>query len=654
MSADVTETGPGEAETAKKVTPTSRRSFLLGATAAGGLLPLQTAAAKAATTAPADHAITVPAEFATAANTALPKITFPMTGADVFAAACKNEEVAALLCCPGNYKVIHAIAEQGIPVYSGRNELAMCAAADAFIRITGEMAVTSGTEGPGFTTMIMGIANANAARTPLLVLASNTSVKDDDTEAGIQVGEQQSVTTNLRKYGKRLITPQRVHEYAGYAFRQLRTGIPRPVHIDFTNEVTDARFKSAGDLSFFFDKTKYRSESKPYPNPADIKTAIQMLGAAKRPIIVSSTGVFYSKAWDALRKFAEKASIPVCESGAMRGQFPDDHPLSADRSPTALSSADLVFFVGQYCMPTIGEYAFGPEAKYIRIQPTAEDVGRNIPIDLGIVADERATMEALAEAASAASRPDWLNEIHAARAKFEDENEAIYKLGAAFGDAVHPAVIGKELAAFLQGGNIPKEQTTIAQGGFGIARYTRRWLRAFRPGQIMNGNYQYGPVGLDIGYTVGVAAAVRQGAGVQAPYKGKPIVCITGDAGFGYTGLEVETMAKYRMPVVIIIYNNNAWGTWYPQADEVHRAPIHLFQENLRYDKVAEALGGRGEYVTRPEDFRPALERAWKVASEESLPVVINCQGRKEFWLRSKTSPGFLGKVEPGCMSYYH
>jgi thiamine pyrophosphate-dependent acetolactate synthase large subunit-like protein len=500
----------------------------------------------------------------------------------------------------------------------------------------------------------MAIANANAARTPLLVLASNTSVKDEDTEAGIQVGYQQPTTVGLRKYGKRLITPQRVHEYAGYAFRQLRTGIPRPVHLDFTNEVTDARFKSAADLSFFFDKTKYRSESKPHPNPVDIKAAVAMLSQAKRPIIVSSIGVFYNRAWGPLRELAEKANIPVVESGAMRGQFPDDHPLSADRSPSALSSADVVMLVGQYCMPTIGEYAFGPEARYIRVEPVGEDIGRNLPIDLGIVADERATMEALAQAMPAMSHPEWLAEIADARTKFEAENERLYGLGAAFTDAVHPAVIGKHLAEFLQHGDIPKEQTTIAQGGFGIARYTRRWLRAFRPGQIMNGNYQYGPVGLDIGYTVGVAAAVRQGAGVQAAYKGHPVVCVTGDAGFGYSGMEIETMAKYRMPVIIIVYNNKAWGTWYPQADDVHRAPIHLFQENIRYDKVAEAVGGRGEYVTRPEDFRPALERAWKVATTESLPVVINCQGRKEFWLRSKTSPGFLGKVEPGCLSYYH
>jgi thiamine pyrophosphate-dependent acetolactate synthase large subunit-like protein len=224
---------------------------------------------------------------------------------------------------------------------------------------------------------------------------------------------------------------------------------------------------------------------------------------------------------------------------------------------------------------------------------------------------------------------------------------------ASYTDALHPAVIAKELADFLYRGSIPREQVTVASGGYGIARYTRRWLRGYRPGQIMNGAYQYGAIGPDVGYALGVAAAVQQGVGPQAAYKGSPIVCITGDAGFGYTAMEMETLSKYRLPVVVLVYNNNAWGTW-TSARDAKALPLHLFQENVRYDQVGEALGAHGEYVTRPGDFRPALERAWQVAVTERRPSVINCQGKKEFWLRDKYPPGMLGKIEPGCMSYYH
>jgi thiamine pyrophosphate-dependent acetolactate synthase large subunit-like protein len=304
-------------------------------------------------------------------------------------------------------------------------------------------------------------------------------------------------------------------------------------------------------------------------------------------------------------------------------------------------------------MPTIGEFAFGPDAKYIRIDQAAEDIGRNIPIDLGIVSCELAALEALADAVPAMTHDSWIAEIAAARRKFEDQNLEYYKTGLSYSDAVHPAVIAKELGDFLYRGKLPREQTTIASGGYGIARFVRRELRGFRPGQIMNGAYQYGAIGPDVGYAVGVAAAVDLGVGPQAAHKGAPVICITGDAGFGYTAMEVETLSKYRLPVIVIVYNNNAWGTW-TTAREPKALPLHLFQENVRYDKLGEALGAHGEYVTRPGEFRPALERAWQIAVKERRPSVINCQGKKEFWLRDRFPPGMLGKVEPGCMAYYH
>jgi thiamine pyrophosphate-dependent acetolactate synthase large subunit-like protein len=174
-------------------------------------------------------------------------------------------------------------------------------------------------------------------------------------------------------------------------------------------------------------------------------------------------------------------------------------------------------------------------------------------------------------------------------------------------------------------------------------------LRAYRPGQICNGAYQYGAIGPDCGYSFGVSAAVQLGAGPQAPYKGAPIIGITGDAGFAYSGMELETMSKYKMPVVMIVYNNNAWGIM-TQGKPVH---MYLFQENLRYDKIAEALGARGEYVTQPDEFLPALKRSYALAAKERVATVINCQARREFW-SSQYAPGFLGKVEPGCMAYGH
>jgi thiamine pyrophosphate-dependent acetolactate synthase large subunit-like protein len=435
----------------------------------------------------------------------------------------------------------------------------------------------------------------------------------------------------------------------------LRSGVPRPVHLDFPIEVYNARFEKPGDLEYYYDKAKYRTTARPHPGPKDVAAAVELLKQARRPIIVSSNGVFYSRAWDELKRLAEKAQIPVVESGAVKGQFSDASPLSANASPDALPAADVVVLVGQYCMPKVGEFAFGPDAKYIRIDPCPEDIGRNMPIDLGMVSCEKAALEAIADALPAMEHEAWVAEIAAARKKFEDENETYYAKGLSYSDAVHPAVIAKELSDFMYHGKLPKEQITFVSGGHGSTKYVRRWLRGYRPGQILNGPYQYAAIGPDVGYAFGAAVAVQNGVSVQAAYKGAPVICVTSDSGVGYTIMELETASKYRMPIIVIVYNNDSAGTWRWFSRSPVTSSLHLFQENVRYDKVAEGLGAHGEYVTRPGDFRPALERCYQIAVKESRPSLINCQAKKEFWSGQQCPPGFLeDHVEPGCMSYKH
>src|SRR5271166_3943438 len=399
---------------------TSRRSFLRTPAAAGAVAAVMATQGKmfAATTQSTIPSIKIPKEIAANLAEAPQPGSFEgkgMTGAEVFARLCKEEELAAMFCCPGNYTVINAIAAAGIPAYGGRTEGAMCAAADGFSRVTGEATACSGTEGPGLTHMIMNIASANAARTPLLVLASNMQIAGDDREAFIQTGYQQPTTTGMKKYGKRLIAPDRVWEYGAYAFRNMKSGVPGPVHLDFPGEVARARFTDPANLKDYYSKNKYRTESRPHPSPKDVEAAIDMINKAERPLLVAGQGVFQRKACDALKAAAEKNEFAVVTTGPMRGHFPDDHRLSASLSPDALMSADLVVFIGQYCMPSPGEFRFNPDVKAIRIHPVAEDLGRNWPLELGIVGDEKAFLDILASDLPRKKRDTWVSELAAAR-----------------------------------------------------------------------------------------------------------------------------------------------------------------------------------------------------------------------------------------------
>jgi thiamine pyrophosphate-dependent acetolactate synthase large subunit-like protein len=636
----------------------TRRHFLAGSAAVVAAVGTNTNVL--ANAVPEIQSIRIPKEIPAALAEAPKPGSFEgsgMTGAEVFAKLCKEEELAALFCCPGNYTVINAIAAAGVPAYGGRTEGAMCAAADGFSRVTGEVTATSGTEGPGFTHMIMNIAAANAARTPLLVLASNMQLAGEDREQFIQICYQQPTTEGMKKYGKRIIAPNRVYEYGAYAFRQLKSGIPAPVHLDFPAETARARFTEASKLTDFYSKSKYRSESRAYPAPKEVEKAADMIVKAERPVLIAGQGVFSRKAWDVLKEITDKHDIAVVGSGPTRGVFPDDHRLSASLSPEALMSADLVVFVGQYCLPSPGEYRFNPDVKAIRVHPVQEDLGRNWPLDLGIVSDEKVFLEALANKLPAKKRAAWVSELATARAAFEKQHLDVYALGVKYSqetNTIHPAVMAKEVHDFLYKGSIDPKQTVTGSGGWTSGLYAGRWLRAFRPGQGVVCAYQYGAIGPDMAMMIGAGAAVQRGVGPQAAYKGAPVLTITSDAGAAYSLFELDTALKFKIPTITLIYNNNSWGMWPSAATSPRSMQMYLFQENLRYDKLAEGLGARGEYVQTPEQLREALKRSYQAAVKESLSTVINVQALKEFTSAKHYPPGVALNPEPGVGAFAH
>ena len=580
-----------------------------------------------------------------------------MTGAQVFANLCKDEDLTALFCAAGNYHIVNEIAQVGIPCYGGRTEGGMCAAADGFCRVTGEVAACSGTEGPGITHMMMNIGSAHFANSALLVLASNSFLSSEDTQSWIQFIHQQPLTGGLKKYGKRITVANRIYEYGAYAFRSLKSGVPDVVHLDFPAEVALERFPDASKLERFYGKDRYRAESRAFPGSSDTEQAIDMINKAERPVLIAGHGIFVRKAGDALMQAVEKHEMAVVGSGPVRGHFPDDHRLSGSMSNEALMNADLVVFVGQYSMPPSEEWTFAPGVKTIRVHPEQGDLGRNWPLDLGIVSDERVFMEALANGLPSRKRDSWVREIAAARNKWENAQLELYRQFLKYSrdtSALHPFVLCKEVHDFLYQGDIDPKQTVTGWGGHMIGYGAMRWLRANRSGQEVTVVYQFGAMGPDLAMMMGPAVAVQRGIGPHAAYRGAPVVVVTGDAGMAYSLMELDTFVKYRLPVICIVYNNNCWGTFTMGTSTPRAAHLYLFQEDLRYDKIAENLGTRGEYVRTPEELRAALKRSYDAAARQGFSTLINCRGVGDFNLSDRYPPGLDFSPEPGVGAIKH
>ena len=636
----------------------SRRAFLGGvaaAAAAGAFISPEKVMAQAGIV-----SVKIPESVSDSLAAPARRVDFSgegISGAQVFANLCKDEDLAAMFCAPGNYTIINEMAQVGIPCYGGRAEGNMCAAADVFSRVTGEVTACSGTEGPGFTHMIMNIATAHAAHVPLLVLASNRTIACEDNQRGIQFMYQQPVTQDMKKYGKRITVPNRIYEYGSYAFRNLKSGVPDVVHLDFPAEVCVERFKEPSKLTDYFTKEQYRSESRPHPNPKEMQQAIDMISKAERPVLIAGNGVFVRKAWDDLMRAAEKNEIVVVPSGPVRGHFPDEHRLSGSMSNDALMSADLVVFVGQYCMPNVGTYTLAPGIKTIRVHPEQVDLGLHWPVDLGIVSDEKFFMEALAQGLPSRKRDSWVNEVAAAKQKWENAQLAMNETYLKYShdtNTLHPFVLCKEVHDFLYKGAIDPKQTVVVWGGNMIGFGAMRWVRSYRPGQAVPAVYQFGPMGPDLAMGIGAAAAVQRGVGPQAPYQGAPTVVITGDAGMGFGLVEMDTASKYNLPLIVVVYNNNCWGSFTMAANTPRAIHMYMFQENLRYDKAAEVFGARGEYVHTPEELRAALKRSYDVAAKEKISTLINCQGTRDFNLGKLFPPALGFAPEPGVGGMTH
>lgn len=534
-------------------------------------------------------------------------------GGKALALALKEEGVTHLFTlCGGHIQNIYdGCLDLGIRVVDVRHEQTAAHAADGWSRVTGKVGVCAVTAGPGVTDAVTGVATAYRAQSPMLIIGG-AGPRMFKHMGSLQDMDHVELMRPITKWSATVTEPRRLREFVQTAFRIATTGVPGPVFLEVPLDL----LVDMVDEDIVEHYPNYRTEARPAPDPLYVEKALQLLSRAERPVLIVGTQWWWSRDREALYAFLDTFPMPTYLNGMARGALPPDHPcLFVQTRSYAISRADLVLIFGT---PLDFRLSYGrpprfPEtAKLIQVDLDPAELGKNRGPDVGIHGDTGLTLRCFAEGMKKNPRrvKEWLEEI-----RKQEEIAWSSMMVEMTSDAVpiNPLRACKEIADMIEPNAI-----VVGDGGDFLGT-AAKIIRMARPGSWMDP----GPLG-----TLGVGPGYAMAAKLARP--DDPVWIIYGDGSFGLHAMEFEAMVRQQIPVVGVIGNDAAWT-------QIRRGQIQFFGEEravatkldyTRYDLVVEALGGHGEYVEKPEEIRPALERA--LASGK--PAVVNIKiGTSEF-----------------------
>jgi acetolactate synthase-1/2/3 large subunit len=484
--------------------------------------------------------------------------------------------------------------EEGIQIIDMRHEQAAAHAADAYARLTRGVGVAIVTAGPGVTDALTGVANANAANSPLLLIGGAAPIFNQS-RGSLQEMEQVDLFHRISKWSDRVPTPELVPVYLAKAFRIAVSGRPGPVFLEFAWDV----LCNGVDESGIKMPEQYRTSARQAPDPRQVDAAMELLRRSARPAMIAGSSVYWDQAWDELRRFCEVAQIPTYLNGAGRGCLPSQHPLFFQHTrKDALSAADLVFVVGtpfDFRLNYGADPTFSAESKIVQIDIDPTEIGRNRAVEVGIIADSLSALKALAEAAPRAKRETYLASLRDAEKKKAKAMEEWTRSDAV---PIHHYRLARELSEVAR--TAAADPVFVADGGNWVAM-AAKVIELDRPGRWLDP----GPLGcLGVGAPFGIAAKLL--------HPERTVWIVQGDGSFGLNGMDFDTALRFKLPMICVVGNDAAWG-------QIRIPQVGMFGEDkspgtllapTRYDRIVQAMGGVGEYVTEPTQIRPALERA--------------------------------------------
>lgn len=525
-----------------------------------------------------------------------------LTGGSLVAKTFKQEGVKCIFGLSGGHidSIWQGCMDEGIRVIDTRHEQAAVFMADGWARVTGQPGVAVVTAGPGVTNAVTGLWVAQGTGSPIIVFGGRSPMREFEW-GSLQDMDSLALCKTVTKWAKAGYETKRVGEYTGMAFRHALAGRPGPVYLEFPADVLGARLESADGLV----PQGYRTAARPQGDPALVKTAVDMLLKAERPIIVSGSGIWWSQAAADLREFVEMTGIPL---SAGNGYLPPDHPLylpmaGADKADVVLLIGGRLDFRQRFGRPPL----YAADARWIQVDIEAGEIGRNRPIEVGIAGDAKAVLrQMIAQVPQKAGRKEsaWVLQC---RERLKGMQAPLLAQQNSDGVPVHPARLCREVRDFID-----KDATVVVDGG-DISGWAARTIRPYLPGHYLG----VVPTG-----TLGIGPSFAMAAKLARP--DKQVVLVSGDGSFGLNCMEFDTMVRHKIPVVCVISNDSAWGmVMHEQQAKGADRVIGTALGFVHYEKVVEALGGYGEYVEKPDGVRPALERAF--ASGKPACINVRC-----------------------------
>jgi thiamine pyrophosphate-dependent acetolactate synthase large subunit-like protein len=530
-------------------------------------------------------------------------------GSEIVAKALKHEGVKDFFYIMGGpmlavQKTCLNLGLRGIDV---RHEQAAAFAGFAYSRLLNKPSVCMAASGPATTNLVTGIAHAWADCTPVIALGGAAPVSTWHNGA-FQDCDQLAMFKPITKWSDRVHHARRIPELVHLAVTHAMTGRPGPIYLDLPGDIL---YQEVDEATLEYpDPYDPAKRARPAMSANDVKAIVDLLAKAKQPVLVTGSGVQWAEAEKEMQAFVEAVGMPFYTTPQGRGVIPEDHKYSYLTSRgTAFKDADLVLVIGTRMNYVIGHAApprWNAAAKIVRIDIDPFEVASSPrKLDVGAVADARVAFQQLTEACKGkvtpASYEKWCEQLRVRNVQKSAEAEQSLSNDQS---PIHPLRLCKEVRDFMD------RDSVLCVDGQEILNFGRQAIPQFTARHRLNSG-AYGTMGVGTPFGIGAKVAMPD----------KQVIVLHGDGSWGMNAMEFDTAMRHNLPITIVISQNGGW-TGDPEKDNPVKAKPGRDLGYPRYDKFAECFGGHGEYVERPEDIAPALERA-KKANEAGKAAIV-------------------------------